>query len=96
MAGTAIKHERNRLVRAAILRGMQEGKDPAEFLEPYTEKLKELALAGEITALRELFDRIDGKPSQQVQLQGDPDQPLVARLERVIVDPNQEKPSGSD
>ncbi len=73
------------------MRGIQEGQDPADFLEPFAAKLKELALAGEITAIRELFDRIDGKPAQQVQLQGDPDQPLVARLERVIVDPQGEK-----
>ena len=42
MAGAPLKHERNRLVREAILRGMAEGADPVDFIAPYTDKLREL------------------------------------------------------
>src|SRR3990167_9444761 len=42
MAGAPLKHERNRLVRDAILRGMAEGADPVDFIPPYTDKLAQL------------------------------------------------------
>ena len=58
------------------MRGAADGRDPVEFLIPFTDKLKELALAGEMTAMRELFDRLDGKAAQQIQLQGDADAPF--------------------
>lgn len=44
------------------------------------------ALAGERDAWREVADRMDGKPAQGVTLSGDPEKPLVTRVERVIVD----------
>ena len=56
---------------------MEEGKTPVEFIAPFTDKLKELALLGDMSAMKELFDRLDGKPAQQVQLSGDADAPLV-------------------
>ena len=59
------------------MRGMEEGKTPVEFIAPFTDKLKELALLGDMSAMKELFDRLDGKPAQQVQLSGDADAPLV-------------------
>lgn len=83
MAGSPLKHERNRIVRAAILRGIQEGQDPAQYMEEFTDKLKELARGGDIAALRELFDRVDGKAPQQVQLQGDEDKPLQVKISPV-------------
>ena len=70
MAGSPVKHERNRIVRAAILRGMDEGGDPVDYIQPYIEKLKEMAVAGDIAALKEIFDRLDGKPQQQVEVGG--------------------------
>ena len=80
MAGSPIKHERNRLVREAILRGMEEGKSPVEFIQPFTDKLKELALAGDMSAMKEMFDRLDGKPAQQLQHTGADDGPLVVKI----------------
>ena len=76
MAGSPIKHERNRLVREAILRGMADGSDPVDYLTPYTDKLRELALAGDMAAMREMFDRLDGKPKQQIEATGADDGPL--------------------
>jgi hypothetical protein len=68
MGGTPIKHTRNRLVREAILRGAASGQDPVDFLEPFAGKL-----AGDLGALREIFDRIDGKVEQAHTVAGDPD-----------------------
>jgi hypothetical protein len=52
--------------------------------------LLDKALEGDVTAIREVMDRVDGKVPQQIQ--GDPDNPLT--IERVIheivrADPNQ-------
>ena len=80
MAGTPIKSERNRLVREAILRGMSDGSDPVDFIAPYADKLKELALAGDMSAMREMFDRLDGKPKQQIEQSTDPDNPPVLKI----------------
>lgn len=87
MAGTPLRNARNRIVRDAIMRGLAEGKEPSEFLVPFTEKLKEMALAGDISALRELFDRLDGKPSQQLVHSGDEDNPVVQKIVRDVVKP---------
>ena len=76
MAGTPIKHERNRLVREAILRGMETGADPVDFIKPYTDVLRTKALDGDIAAMKELFDRLDGKPKQQIEATGADDGPL--------------------
>ena len=61
-------------------------------LRGIADKLVELALAGDVAAMREMGDRLDGKPAQQVQLSGDPDAPLRHRVEQVIVDPESVKP----
>jgi len=76
MSGSPIKHERNRLVREAILRGLEEGVDPVEYMKPYAEKLKKMALKGRpnssvtLGALKEIFDRVDGKPAQEIVGEG--------------------------
>lgn len=36
---------------------------------------------------REVGDRLDGKPAQQLQLQGDAEQPLVHKIVREVVGP---------
>ena len=76
MAGSPIKNARNRIIRDAILRGLKDGQDPAEYMGEFVDKLKELARAGDLGAIRELFDRIDGKPAQAVTLSGDETAPL--------------------
>ena len=58
-------------------------------LRVIAEKIVTLAEAGDVQALKEIGDRLDGKPAQQVQLSGDAEQPIVQRVEQVIVDPAQ-------
>ena len=45
-------------------------------LRDAADKLLELAAVGEPWAVQMLADRLDGKPAQQLQLQGDESQPL--------------------
>lgn len=58
-----------------------------EALDALAEKLLTLADAGDLGALRELGDRLDGKAAQGVTLAGDPENPLFTRIERLIVRP---------
>lgn len=58
-------------------------------LRTIAEKIVQLAEGGDVQALKEIGDRLDGKPAQQVQLSGDADgAPIRHRVEQVIVDPS--------
>ena len=50
--------------------------DDAVKLRLAAEKLLDLAVAGDIAAIRELGDRLDGKVAQALTLSGDADAPL--------------------
>jgi hypothetical protein len=43
-------------------------------------KLADRGLEGEISALREIGDRLDGKPAQAIAIKGDPDSPVIFHL----------------
>jgi len=43
-------------------------------------KLADRGLEGEIAALREIGDRLDGKPAQAIAITGDPDSPVIFNL----------------
>ena len=51
--------------------------DMVKALDDLAEKLLQAAENGEQWALKELGDRLEGKPSQQVQLSGDPENPVA-------------------
>ncbi len=77
MAGSPIKHERNRIVREAILIALQrDGMTPEQVLAPTMAKQLELAQDGNTQAAAFIADRLDGKPAQQVALTGADDGPL--------------------
>lgn len=44
------------------------------------EKVIAMAEAGDMAAVREIGDRLDGKPAQNVTLAGDADNPLQAKV----------------
>ena len=58
-----------------------------EALDGLAEKLLALADQSDIQALKELADRLDGKPSQSIDLGSDPDRPVVQKVIREIVRP---------
>ena len=53
-----------------------------EELQKVANKLIDMALEGDLGAIKEIGDRLEGKPAQTIQ--GDSDNPLVTRIERVI------------
>jgi hypothetical protein len=60
-----------------------------EALDELAEKLLSLADQSDIQALKEIADRLDGKPSQAIDLGSDPDRPVVQKVIREIVRPNE-------
>ena len=63
-------------------------KDQIDALDALAEKLLTLCDAGDLGALRELGDRIEGKSAQSVMLSGDEDKPLFHKVIREIVRPD--------
>lgn len=68
--------------REAIKRALNKRSSVAkvEALDDLAEKLLQKAEAGEVSALRELGDRLDGKPAQTLVHQGDVDNPVQSKL----------------
>lgn len=63
---------------AAIMRALERRKPADERIKAIDEladKLIDLVAAGDLPALKEFGDRLDGKPAQTIA--GDPDAPLV-------------------
>jgi ribosomal protein L17 len=74
----------NRLWAETIKRALVQS--DGERLRRIAEALLTKAEDGDMTAIREVGDRLDGKASQSVQLSGDDENPLaISVIERVIV-----------
>ncbi len=78
---------RNAINRALAKRDERE---KGQALANLAEKLLTAAENGDISALRELGDRLDGKSAQQVIVAGDTDQPLVSELTVRLVHANRD------
>jgi hypothetical protein len=69
--------------------------DEGKRLRAAAEKLLDLAADGEAWAVKELGDRLDGKPKQQTEISGPDGGPVdvrVGKIERVIADPKTPNP----
>jgi hypothetical protein len=62
--------------------------DDGKRLHAAAEMLLNKAAEGEAWAVREIADRLDGRPAQAVDLGSDPDRPMIQKLIREIVKPN--------
>jgi hypothetical protein len=72
--------------KAAVMRALEEtGADRKKAIDSLAAALIEKGLSGDVSALKEIGDRVDGKPGQSMVLQGDENHPLVTRIERAIV-----------
>ena len=77
--------------RAAIERALEARSvsrmDGKRQIDALAEKLIDAAETGDLGALKEFGDRLDGKPSQGVTVSGDADNPLkvIQKIERVVV-----------
>lgn len=67
--------------RAVTRRANQSGRGFIEELDALAEEFLQAVQAGDIVAWKELGDRLEGKPAQQVQLTGADDGPVVLRLD---------------
>ncbi len=54
--------------------------DQIEALDALAEKLLVLCEAGELSALKELGDRLDGKAAQQIDLGGKDGKPIIVQF----------------
>jgi len=66
---------------------MAEHEPDKKKLHKLAEKLVDMAIEGDMQAIRECGDRMDGKAHQSVEISGDPSKPLITEIKRTIVDP---------
>ncbi len=69
-------------LRLAVMREVKKG-EPTKRLEVLAAKLVELAASGNMAAIKEIGDRLDGKPAQVIA--GDDKSPMKLVVE--IIDP---------
>lgn len=65
---------KGKLFEGVLRRALME--NDGEKLRKIAEMIVSKAEAGDLMAARELMDRLDGKPKQQVELSGDAENPL--------------------
>ena len=68
----------NRLAAETLKRVLVQ--EEAIRLRTVTEALVTKAEGGDVSAIKEIFDRIDGKVVQENQISGNPDQPLEIKI----------------
>ena len=81
-SGNPKGHAPGKIWIAALNRSIAQ--DDGKRLRAAAEKLLDLAVEGDVSALKELGDRLDGKPAQSVTLAGDPENPLHVVERRVV------------
>lgn len=74
----------------ALLLAVKEATDDDDKtkLRKLAKKLVEKAMDGDVQALKEIGDRLDGKPRQEVEASGPDGAPLITRLEIVAANVN--------
>ena len=83
-----------KLFKDALQIAIRRTSDDKSELAYIAEALVIKAKAGDIPAIREIADRLDGKPTQLIA--GDDDAaPIIHEIRRTIVRPDDTKPSGS-
>lgn len=73
------------IIRALKQRDLEIG--DGETLRRIAEAQIERALAGDTLAFDKVADRLDGKAQQGITHSGDPNAPIISRVEQVVVDP---------
>lgn len=78
-------------LRLAVLREVDWDEKPKTKLDELANSLIDSAKGGDISALKELGDRLDGKPSQAIVGGDEDDNPVrvITEIRRSIVDPKE-------
>lgn len=91
MAGAPVGNQnaaRAKVWRAAIMRALERRKPADERIQAIDEladKLISLVALGDLGALKEFGDRIDGKPAQAVTVAGDEDGGPVKTVNEILI-----------
>lgn len=91
MAGTIGNRnsEKGKIVRSVIKQRLAERALLAVIVDAMLDK----AADGDLPAAKEIFDRIDGKAAQSLELSGDSDNPIVSEIQVKLIKPRND--SGS-
>lgn len=76
--------EKGKIVRSLIKQRLAERAMLAVIVDAMIDK----AADGDLSAAKEIFDRIDGKAPQSLELSGDPDAPIVNEIQVKLIRPN--------
>lgn len=81
--------QRDKPFRDALRLAIAEAEDNPRKLRKLAEALFDKAVEGDVAAIKEVADRLDGKVAQSI-IGGDEDEPAVKveTIQRLIVDPN--------
>lgn len=88
MAGNSNSGRREQPFLTALQMELAEAGKDHKKLRSIARQLIEKADSGDMQAIIEFANRIDGKPRQQLEVGGDPDNPLHHVIERRIIDPS--------
>lgn len=65
------------MLRIALKEAAEDGGDKLRMI---ADQLVTKAMGGDLQAVKEIADRLDGKPAQQVELSGDAENPVVTEI----------------
>lgn len=75
-------------VRRAVLRRLDNEEGKPQKIERLADKLVEMGLEGETVALKEIGDRLDGRPKQATEVSGPDGDAVPMALQIVFKEPN--------
>ena len=86
MAGTIGNRnsEKGKIVRSVIKQRLAERALLAVIVDAMLDK----AADGDLQAAKEIFDRVDGKAAQSLELSGDSDNPIVSEIQVKLIKPS--------
>ena len=67
-------------VRRAVCRRLENEEGKPQKIERLADKVVELALGGDMSAVKEIGDRLDGKPKQQTEVSGPDGEAIPTKL----------------
>ena len=72
--------------KAAVMRALEQtGTDRKKAIDALAAALVEKGLTGDVSALKEIGDRVDGRPAQDLNVGGQEENPIVHEIKRTIV-----------
>lgn len=86
--GNANSGRREQFFLTALLMELKEAGKDMPKLRSIAKQLIDKADSGDLPAISELVNRLDGKPRQAIDVAGDEDAPLYHVVKRQIVDPS--------